>query len=360
MRERKSVFIFFLCIICTVAFSREYNLEDKLSQMFILGFKGDSVQEFSDFVSENNWGGYIFYSQNTNILDEQQARDFLQTISGYQRDIRIKPFLAIDMEGGTMQLAKNNKTKEFVFFETPRQIAGTDYKTRKNWARDIASYTSKLGFNLNLAPVVDVDKAPFRNSRSFGNDPDKVIENSKIFLDEHNEYRVLCTLKHFPGRGSGRQRDIDKFYERNSDLRSFQSLVNHRNVGVVMVSTMTYPSIDPDKPAYKSLLVYELLRSLGFQRIALTDDASKLDLTEDELQTEIIEIINAGADMILLANRDRNYDSQLSNKLRQALKNIINQKQITEARIEESFVRILETKQEHGIEPKEIYLNYEI
>ncbi|GBR72680.1 periplasmic beta-glucosidase GHF 3 [Candidatus Termititenax aidoneus] len=360
LKKRGLFLVLFLVYIYAFAQAREYTPEEKLAQMFMLGFKGASLPEFAAFVSGNHWGGYIFYAEDTNIADSGQAAGFLQSIAGRSSDTKIKPFLAVDMEGGGWQLAKEKTDKGLVYFVSPRNIAGTDPESRKSWAENIAAYTKTLGFNLNLSPVVDVDRSPFNNSRSFGGTAETVIENARLFLDAHQANGVVCALKHFPGRGSGRQEDIDNLYERASDLRPFQALAAHQNTGLIMISTLVYPNIDPDKPAHKSPEAYKLLRALGYRNIALTDDISGCGATIEELQNEIVEIIEAGADMLLLANKGGNYDPQLSVKLRQAVKNIVRRRLITEERIEESFARILAVKQKHNIEPEEIYLNYEI
>jgi beta-N-acetylhexosaminidase len=352
--------VFSFIYVHSFAQAREYTQEEKLAQLFIVGFKGNSLREFADFVSGNHWGGYIFYAEDTNISNAGQAAGFLRAITGYSGDTKIKPFLAVDMEGGGRQLAKEKTDKDFVYFASPRSIASADPETRKDWAENIAAYTQALGFNLNLAPVVDVDREPFGSSRSFGGDAGMIVENARLFLDAHQASGVLCALKHFPGRGNGYQEDINNLYSKEVDLRPFQDLAAHRNAGLVMVSTMIYPVIDPDRPAHKSRAVYELLRSCGYGGIALTDAVSIRGLNAEELQAEVVEIIEAGADMILLTNKDTDYDPLLSGKLRQVIKNIIRRRLISEERIEESFARILEAKQNHRIEPKEIYLNYRI
>lgn len=349
----------------SILIAREYTPEEKLSQMFMLGFKGSTPQEFMDSISGNHWGGYIFYSQDTknksvNITSKKQAVSFLKAIKGHPGDTRIKPFLAIDMEGGLMQLSKGKEDGIFTYFESPQKITSIKQSHKEAWASSIALYMEQLGFNLNLAPIVDVDREPFSNSRCFSGNVNQVIKNSKLFIEKHAESNVLCTLKHFPGRGSGRQKDIATKYNRDIDLKPFQELLSNQNIGLVMISTMTFPSIDPFHPAHKSKQTLDLLRSMGYQKIALTDDVTTKNLTEEKLQAEVLELINAGNDMILFANSGNNYDPQLSKKLRNVVKNIIKHNLISEERLEESFRRILTVKQDHNIEPKEIYLNYDM
>ncbi|MDR1453247.1 MAG: hypothetical protein LBJ25_04665 [Candidatus Margulisbacteria bacterium] len=364
LRKRLKIAVIFFLLICVFGFSREYTLEEKLTQLFMLGFQGSSPREFADFVSGNNWGGYIFYTQDENgnpinFSTEEQAVKLLEAVRGNSGETKLKPFLAVDLEGGQLQLYKNEST-DFTYFQSPQTVAAADKAGRELWAKNIGVYLQRLGFNLNLAPVVDVDRPPFANSRSFGGTAEIVIENGRLFLDAHQDNGVLCALKHFPGRGSGRPDDINNLYDKTVDLRPFQELLRHDNAALVMVSTLVYPQIDTEKPAYKSRAVYELLRSLGYDNIALTDAVSVRGRSVEELQAEMLEIIEAGADLILITNKDSDYDPLLSSKLRQVVENIVRKKLLSEERIEKSFARILRIKQEHGVEPREIYLNYEI
>ncbi|GBR76948.1 glycoside hydrolase family 3 [Candidatus Termititenax persephonae] len=166
---------------------------------------------------------------------------------------------------------------------------------------------------------------------------------------------MLCALKHFPGRGAGA---AGRIYEREIDLKPFLDLARHENAGLIMFSTQTFPQLDSSAPAHKSKLVHELLRAQGQQNVLLTDDVSSGNLTEAELQAEILALLAAGNDLILLANKGGLSDSQLSVKLRRVVQNILKNKLISAERLEESFGRILAVKQRHNIEPKEIYLNY--
>ncbi|GBR77283.1 glycoside hydrolase family 3, partial [Candidatus Termititenax persephonae] len=173
-----------LGVLSVLALAREYSPEEKMAQLFILGFPGRSPAEFAAFVSGNHWGGYIFY-EDINITGAAQAAELLRGIAAPPGDTKIKPFLAVDMEGGGWQLAKAGVENDLVYFASPRSMARADEPTRKDWAARLAAYTKSLGFNLNLAPVIDVDRSPSGDSRSWGGEADVVIENGRLFLDQH-------------------------------------------------------------------------------------------------------------------------------------------------------------------------------
>ena len=336
--------------------------------MFILGLNGLTYEKFSS-VSENiNWGGYIFYPSTKgkdlyrNIKRPEQLKKLLAGIKGLQNDPRIKPFLAVDLEGGNIKIILRREAG-FPFFAAPRTIARKKgLKQTSAWGNKIAGFLGKMGFNTNLAPVVDVDRPAGDNKRLFSSDPEVVMKNARIFIAENHKKGIICTLKHFPGRSSGRKVDIEKNYSAARDQRPFQGLLANGFSDIVMVSTVEFPKLDKARPAFLSKKIIDRLRyGLNFQGVIMTDDLSFIFTKpkQQDLERTIIEAINAGNDLLLFANNGR-YDPQLANKLKKALYSILRNEKISEGRIEESFVRILELKKKYGIEPKDIYLNYKI
>ena len=64
-----------------------------------------------------------------------------------------------------------------------------------------------LGFNLNFAPVVDLDLNDQQGiigalKRSFSSNPEVVIRVAQQFVETFNRYGIMCAYKHFPGHGS--------------------------------------------------------------------------------------------------------------------------------------------------------------
>jgi len=367
MKKYKTVIVLII-FLTSLGISREYTLEEKLSQMFIMGFKGTTVKEFNKFTGDNYWGGYIFYSKNDagetiNIKSTNQIKTLLKNITAPPENPRIKPFLAIDMEGGEKQIHRKNDNGLFPDFSAEKKIAKADKNNQEKWSAGIAKYISGLGFNLNLAPVVDVDRKPYKNSRSFSDNPEVIINLSELFITEHHKYNMICTLKHFPGRTSGRRKDINNNYNKDIDLLPFRKLISHHNVDLIMVSTLIIPAIDPKHPSFQSKKTIDLLKSFGYHNIIMTDDLQELidkSKNDTQLENEIIKTIKSGNDILLFANTDEGYNSELSHRLRRIIKNIIKNKLISEERIEKSFRKILDLKNKYNIEPKEIYLNYTI
>ena len=88
------------------------------------------------------------------------------------------------------------------------QALGTgDPEETRRTGGETAGGLVNLGFNLNLAPVVDLNLNPDSPviggiGRCFSADPAEVVRHARAFIEGHRARGVPCTLKHFPGHGS--------------------------------------------------------------------------------------------------------------------------------------------------------------
>lgn len=352
--------ILILMLFLSFCFAREYSLAEKYQQLFMLGFRGTTQAEFIDFSQKIPWGGYILYARQEgtrprNIVSPAQIQALNTSIKGDHKSTAIKPFIAVDNEGGTMQIAQA-EGGAFTYFQSPRAVVSDEVQ----WAKGLAQQLKTNGFSLNLAPVVDVDRG-YTNTRSFANTSNVVIARARTFIAQQHAAGLPVTLKHFPGRLTGYEGDIAAAWSKNTDLKPFQELAAEADL--VMVSTMPFPGFGTTENAVLNPEVLNCLRKdCNFWGVALTDDLSLLmppTLTQQEFENKIVALILAGNDLLLLANNN-NYIADLPQKVQTAISNIIAQKRIPEQRIEESFRRILTLKKKYGIEPNEIYLNYQM
>ena len=168
---------------------------------------------------------------------------------------------------------------------------------------------------INLAPVVDIrgDVAPKGlERRTFGSDPETVIELAGAFMRGLHGAGVASCLKHWPGIGVGSADPhygatvidvpVEQLIER--DLVPFQRLGNE--AGAIMIGHGTYPQIDePDLPATLSWrMTTDLLRNfIGFDGVAVSDDMEMHAVSDLGSYEEITErALMAGNDVILFCS----------------------------------------------------------
>jgi beta-N-acetylhexosaminidase len=227
----------------------------------------------------------------------------------------------------------------------------------------MAKTLSDLGINLNLAPVVDLNLQPSSpaigaRQRSFSADPVVVTENARLFIQAHRQNGILTVLKHFPGHGSALGDTHLGFTEvtqtwQSQELQPYRALIKGGLAEAVMTAHIFHRALDATAPAtLSSKVINRLLRQdFGFHGVVISDDLQMGAIRQTsynghklDWQETIRLAITAGCDMLLLANNTE-YDEAIVGKSVQAVKNLLAEGKITEARIDESYQRILQFKE---------------
>lgn len=222
--------------------------------------------------------------------------------------------------------------------------------------QDIGGGLHALGFNLDFAPVADVAQGADSviGSRSFGSDPELCASLAGVIVKSLRAEGIVSCLKHFPGYGSATVDDhngtsiVEKSLSELEacDLIPFQSIIAAEgSVPFVMVSHLSYPSVTgSDTPAdLSSSIVTDILRDkLEYQNVIITDSHSMASITDHYSAGDAaVKALEAGCDMILMPS-----DLQAAFD---AVKAAVADGTLSQARIDESVLRILTVKAEYGI-----------
>jgi beta-N-acetylhexosaminidase len=222
--------------------------------------------------------------------------------------------VAIDQEGGTVQRLRASTG----FVETPSawEFASLSTDARRDIARTQAAQLRDLGIDLNFAPCVDVAINPSSpiiatRGRSFGVDPNMIVECANEVIAAHLDARVVPCLKHFPGHGSAREDshlgmpDITECWDDAVETAPFVCLINKHDPICVMTAHLLHRRIDAEAPASLSRAwTTGLLRErLGFTGVIITDSLDMRAIADrfpsgDAAAWALI----AGADLALDAN----------------------------------------------------------
>ena len=138
-----------------------------------------------------------------NIKTPEQTTKMIQTL---KENSKIPLFFGIDEEGGIVARIANNSSFGVKNVEGGMESIGTtgDPTNAFKAAEYIGSYLEKYNFNLDFAPVCDVNTNPKGNNmrdRSFSNDPNIVAKMVEQYIKGLHEHKILSTVKHFPGTG---------------------------------------------------------------------------------------------------------------------------------------------------------------
>jgi len=292
------------------------------AELLILGFSGNNAQSpsalaLAEQIRAGSVGGVVFVKDNIGDKD-----DVLRLTGLFSHGAPRKVIVAIDHEGGAVQrLVEAHGCAKL----PSAQRVAADYTVAEahQLYSEAGRAVARLGFNLNLAPVVDLENAGNpaigRYGRSFSADGGTVAAYAGVFIRGFAASGVCCVLKHFPGQG-GAQRDsheaapdISAVWS-ESDLLPFRRLIREGPADAVMTGYSLLKSVASDnRPAALSReIVTGLLHNqLDFDGVAMTDD---LDMGAVGYgfarRSAIMQALEAGNDALMVRNR-RDYDPAL-------------------------------------------------
>lgn len=288
------------------------TLEEKIGQLFIVGFPQDNLDaKLKEHILKNKIGSFILFKRNIpNFTDVKKLNSDLTLFS--MEKLKTPPLLAVDQEGGNVTRIETKPRMPYFFHLGDINDPAIIYK----FGNYTASLLTSLGFNFNLAPVLDLAN-PAQNSfislRSFGNDPNKVSNMGYSYSKGLLDKGVIPTAKHFPGLGESindphiavTTRNISLADLEKMDLVPFKEFAKLGPSSAVMMSHMIYEQADSSKkPAsFSSFLINDLLRKrLNFTGVVLTDDLHMKASTQSMPPSKAaLEALLAGADMVMLS-----------------------------------------------------------
>ncbi len=276
----------------------------------MVGFDGIKLdRELRCLIDGIKVGGIILFAGN--LVEPDQISQLCLTVQDYAADCGQPPlFIAIDQEGGQVARLK----KPFTQFAGNPAVKGS--KDARHFAEVTAAELSRVGINMNLAPVLDVafnGQESIMAGRSFGADPTQVADLGATVIEHLQQNGIMSVAKHFPGIGRTTldshvdmpTLDIDLETLTTTDLLPFTVAIK-RDVAGIMLSHIHYNLIDPHWPASLSATIArDVLRDqMGFNGVIMTDDLDMGAIKKRyDIQTAISRILAADIDMALICHR---------------------------------------------------------
>ncbi len=294
-------------------------------------------------------GGVILFAHN--CIDPQQLKAFVPQLKA----LKNAPLLAIDEEGGRVARLANTPAFGLNKYQSMTWLCQNGgAPTVYNAAHYIGSYLKEYGFDVDFAPVSDVNSNPNNpiiGTRAFSSDPDSVATMVCSYLDGLNANGITGCIKHFPGHGDT-QTDTHLGYAETQktwdemlacEMIPFKAGINH-GVEIIMTAHITAPKVDTTNvPSTLSSVVLQdkLRKELGYQNLIVTDALEMNAISKQYTPEEAaVKSIQAGVDVLLCVPKyGKAFDAVVN-----AVKNGI----LSESRINESVRRILLIKQKHS------------
>lgn len=335
-------------------------LEEKIAQMFIENLEGHSnfrSYEYFSKITGNKKdddkpiiaGGYLFFAPN--IADSAQEQiAFIKSIRVYtEKKSQIQPYLAIDQEGGYVDRLKKITQK----LPSQQDVAKNNSPTEAFLIyKNEANQMKEFGFNMNLAPVMEVctkNNEEFLDGRSFGDlNQTKSYGISCINAYEFND--IATVIKHFPGNTNtdphtGLPEIEDDLETLKNNLQGFYFAINENPSGKqptgILMSHARTKAVDSQNPACLSKIwVTDILRKeIGYEGLIFSDDIFMDALAKNNFPPEIAVVMAVEAGINCIMTSQKRFSSQAKILYDKAK----NDKELTE-KINDSVKRILKYK----------------
>ena len=327
---------------------RGMSLEQKCGQVFCpMGFD-NQPQTLKHLTQEIGVGGMMYRADHAENI--WHTHHMLQELSP------VPLLLAANTEAGGDGLASEGTS----FGKSMAVAATNDPENGYRMGLTACREGAALGLNWAFAPIVDINydfHNPITNVRTFGDNPQKILDFARGYLRAADACGVAAALKHFPGDGVD-ERDqhivtsVNAFSVEQWDQTYGFVYKNLIDLGAktVMVGHIAQPAyvraLNPKAGRTEQLcpaslspeLLEGLLRKrLGFQGLISTDATPMVGFTSAMQRRQAIpKAIAAGCDMILFnKSLDEDY-AYLIQGVREGL--------LSEQRLDEAVLRILGIK----------------
>ena len=226
-------------------------------------------------------------------------------------------------------------------------------------AENMAKTLNESGFNLNFAPVLDVNlnvDNPIigKKERSFSGNPERVYQYASVFAHQLLKQNVQCVYKHFPGHGSSTLDSHLDFVDvtetwQDSELIPYKQLLKTADsCNMIMTAHIVNRKLDDSGyPATLShkMLTHLLRNQLSFSGVIVSDDMQMNAIYNHYGLEQALELaINAGVDMLTFGN-NLSTCSQSPEKLIDIIESHVITGKIKRERINDAYSRIINFKQ---------------
>lgn len=314
-------------------------LEEKIGQLFLIGHWAKSpLSSTTDLIRKHHLGGVVIMSAPVNITE---INDWTIT---WNEVAPLPLFIAIDQEGGPV-----SRLKGADFIQTSQRDI-SEISSAYEVGKTRGSELKALGINMNFAPVLDSATNPdsFMYERSFPNKTNSAILAAAM-IEGMSESSVIGVTKHFPGHNDTVEDSHTtlptvpiKLSELNAFASQFSDLIRKQEPDAIMTAHILFPNIDEYPASISAFFLTEYLRdTLKYNGLIITDDMIMKAITNTWTSEEAsVRAIQAGADIILFAAEPERVTTAIN-----AVITAVKSGQISEERINDSYERILATKQ---------------
>ncbi|WP_137989212.1 glycoside hydrolase family 3 protein [Streptomyces vilmorinianum] len=347
------------------------SLEEKVGQLFVMRVYGHSatapdqadidsnlkeigVRTAAELVEKYHVGGVIYFAWAHNTRDPHQIAELSNGIqrAGLAQPTPLPLLISTDQEHGIVCRVGKPAT---LLPGAMALGAGGSHSDAREAAQIAGAELAAVGIRQNYAPVADVNVNPANpviGVRSYGSDPQAVAALVAAQVKGYQQAGIAATSKHFPGHGDTA---VDSHYGLPTithtraqwselDAPPFRSAIR-AGIDSIMTAHIVVPALDPSEdPATLSrpILTGILREELGYDGVVVTDslgmEGVRTKYGDDRVP---VLALKAGVDQLLNPPKlDVAWNAVLK---------AVQDGELTEARLDESILRILRLKAKLGL-----------
>jgi len=289
-----------------------------LGRHFVVGFS--SFPEVSVLAEKGLISGVYITKHNITGSSAAGLKAEIAALQEKRRAVGLPPLLvAADQEGGIVSHLAPPLTKLPALSTLANLAPDVRAEKAEAFGRTHGQELAALGVNLNLAPVLDLRPELKRNrfdfntligQRAISDDPAVVADIARAYVSGLEASGVGATVKHFPGLGRVRtdthhfSAELDTPVDEleASDWIPFRKVLSGSKAQL-MVGHVTLTSVDPDRPASHSKRIVDgiIRKKWNYQGVVMTDDLVMGAIYQRDVCTAVVEALNAGVDLLLVA-----------------------------------------------------------
>ncbi len=323
------------------------KLKEKIAQMLCFAFKGNTYnRQLKTLVEKIKVGGIVYFKHNIDSNEQVLGLNNMM-----QEKAKTPLFICVDQEGGYVRrLTSINHLPGAMALAASRTIKTYDLCLKTG--KDLKS----LGFNINFAPVGDVNNNPYNpviNARSYSDNFDVVKEYVVPSFKGFQDAGLLATIKHFPGHGNtnvdshlGLPRvGLSREDVLKGEIIPFKEAIE-QGIDGVMMSHIIYSSFDSYPASLSKNIVRDfLIDELGFKGLIVTDSLTMQAISKNYLLEDVIyNSVMAGCDMLVFCGQAL-LEDQLN--IYNVFVRLVEEGKIPVERIEESYEKIMNLKNKY-------------
>ncbi|EAC3357078.1 glycoside hydrolase family 3 N-terminal domain-containing protein [Listeria monocytogenes] len=330
--------------------------KEKIGQLFVNMGSSRDKEYLSNMVNKYHIGAVRY---NPGTSEEVYDQNYI-----LQTESKIPLLIAANTEAGG-----NGACTDGTEVGLEVKIGATnDTKYAYEMGRVSGVEASAIGCNWSFAPIVDIIKNwrnPIISSRSFGSDPDKVLELSLAYMKGIQESGILPAAKHFPGDGMDERDQHLSFSINTLSTAEWDETFGKVYSGLIEAGLPSIMAGHIHLPAYSRAfnaeltdeellpatlskeIITDLLRGkLNFNGLVVTDASHMLGMTGSMKRSELLPIsIAAGCDLFLFFNDpDEDFEYMMEG---------YRSGTITDERLTDALRRILGLKAKLGFHKKD-------